>query len=129
MEIRYLNTDLDIESNEDLTPIIEAFGEQVFVLHHGLIKGRHHVSFELSYDHYSIPDEAIRSFCDLIENLPPTGNLIWSRCITRVIDVGIESGASPQCYRFELPQSTIHRVSATGASLAVSIYAIPIEEK
>ena len=128
MEIRYLNTDLDIESKEDLTPLIEAFGKKVFILHHGLIQGMQHASFELSYDHSSIPDEVICSYCDLIENLPPTAKMIWDQCFTRIIDIGVESGSSPNCYRFEVRQSTISRVSAVGASLAVSIYSMQLEE-
>jgi hypothetical protein len=48
MEIHYINTDLEIESKEDLNPIIEAFGKNAFVLHHGPIEGLNHASFELS---------------------------------------------------------------------------------
>ena len=129
MEIRYLNTDLDIESQEDLTTLIEAFGDEVFVLHHGLIKGMHHASFEFSHDHSSVPDEVIRRYCDLIEALPPTAKMIWNQCSTRLIDIGVESGSSPNCYRFEVHPSTLDRVSAIGASLAGSIYAMQTEDE
>ena len=128
MEIRYLNTDLEIESKEDLRPIIEAFGKEVFILHHGFIKGMQHASFELSHDHSFVPDEVIRRYCDLIEALPPTAKMIWNQCSTRLLDIGVESGSSPNCYRFEVHQSTLDRVSATGASLAVSIYAMQTED-
>ena len=128
MEIRYLNTDLEIESKKELTTLIEAFGKEVFILHHGLIKGMHHASFEFSHDHSSVPDEVIRRYCDLIEALTPTAKMIWNQCSTRLIDIGVESGSSPNCYRFEVQQSTLDRVATIGASLAVSIYSMQTEE-
>ena len=122
MDTRYLNTDLDIESNEDLSVLIEDLGEDVIVLHHGLVKGVNHASFELAHDTYSGPDEVVCGYCNLIENLSPQGRAIWDKCFTRLIDLGFESGVSPSRYWFELRPSTITRVAAIGASLATSIY-------
>ena len=128
MEIRYINTDLELESNEDLNPIIEALGKDVLVLHHGPVQGMNHASVELSSDHSSDPDEVIGRYCDLIENLPKTARKIWDNCLTRIIDIGVESGSSPKSYRFEVRQPIMNRVSAIGASLAVTIYAMQVEE-
>ena len=128
MEIRYINTDLEIESKEDLTPIIEAFGENAFVLHHGPIEGLNHASFELSDDDSSDPNEVINRYCDLIENLPTPARKIWDNCTTRIMDIGVESGSSPHNFRFEVQQRTISRVSGIGASLVVTIYAMQVEE-
>ena len=48
MEVYYLNTDLEIESKDDLSRIVEEFGEDVFVLHQGEIREYQHASFEIS---------------------------------------------------------------------------------
>jgi hypothetical protein len=128
MEIRYINTDLEIESKEDLNPIIEAFGKNAFVLHSGPIKGMNHASFELTSDRYFDPDKAVDKFCELVENLPVTARKIWNNCATRIIDIGVESGSSPHNYRFEVRQKTINRVSGIGASLIVTVYAMQVEE-
>ncbi|HEU0291098.1 MAG TPA: hypothetical protein VFR47_00075 [Anaerolineales bacterium] len=128
MEIRYINTDLEIESKEDLTPIIEAFGENAFVLHHGPIEGLNHASFELSDDDSSDPDGVVNRYCDLVEKLPTTARKIWDSCATRIIDIGVESGSSPHNYRFEVQHRTISRVSGIGASLVVTVYAMQVEE-
>jgi hypothetical protein len=48
MEVRYLNTDLEIESNHDVSKIVEEFGEDVAVLHHGEIRGYLHALFEIA---------------------------------------------------------------------------------
>jgi hypothetical protein len=39
MEVQYLNTDLGIESESDLSKIVDEFGEDVLILHHGEIRG------------------------------------------------------------------------------------------
>jgi hypothetical protein len=130
MDIQYLNTDLEIRSKEDLTPIITAFGKNVFVLHHGPMEGMHHAAFELSSDSASHdPIQATSRYCDLVENLPTVVRQIWDNCAVRVIDIGIESGLSPRYYRFEVPESTMERVAALGANLAVTIYAMQEEKK
>jgi hypothetical protein len=38
MDVRYLNVDLEIESKNDLSKIVEEFGEDVSVLHHGEVR-------------------------------------------------------------------------------------------
>jgi hypothetical protein len=42
MEIRYLNTDLEIESENDISRIVEEFGDDVMLLHQGEIRGYMH---------------------------------------------------------------------------------------
>ena len=37
--VGYLNVDLDIDSKQDLSAIIAALGENVIVLHHGMVGG------------------------------------------------------------------------------------------
>jgi len=127
MEIRYLTVDLDIESKQDLAGLVQDLGEDVMVLHNGPAKTFNHASFELAYDSYSGPDEAISGFCVLIENLSPEARTIWNNCFTRLFDVGFECGSAPNRFWFELRPQTIQRVAAIGASIAMSIYPIPSE--
>jgi len=47
MDIRYLNTDLEIESKSDLSKIVDEFGDDVSVLYHGEVRGYQHASFEI----------------------------------------------------------------------------------
>ena len=123
MEIRYLNTDLDIESKSDLSRIVEEFGEDVITLHHGERRGYQHASFEISiaYDNTDA-DGVINSFCRLVEQMPKEVREIWDGCVSRVFDIGYESGSSPQNFRSEIRASTIKRVAEIGASVVVTIY-------
>ena len=122
MDIKYLNTDLIIESKNDLSRILHEFGDDVVVLHHGETRGYQHASFEIPAD-LAGADETINYFCDLVEALPADVREIWDGC-SRVIDVGYESGTSPHNFRSEIRASTIQRVAAIGASIVITVYSL-----
>ena len=121
MEVKYLNTDLVIESRNDLSKIVEEFGDDVIVLHHGEMRGYQHASFEVA-EWSTDADGTINSFCMLVESLPHEAREIWNGCISRVFDVGYESGSSPPNFRSEIRASTIRRVANIGASVVITIY-------
>jgi hypothetical protein len=121
MEVKYLNTDLEIESKDDLSKIVEEFGEDVSVLYHGEIRGYQHATFEIAGS-TSGADEVINYFCDLVEGLPTEARDVWDGCCSRVLDIGYESGASQRNFRSEIRASTIQRVAKIGASMVVTIY-------
>ena len=121
MEILYLNTDLEIESKSAVYKIVEHFGEDVLVHHHGEISGYQHASFSIRGGSTDA-NGTINFFCDLIESLPNEVREIWDECCSRVFDVGYESGAAPQNFRSEIRASTIARVANLGASIAITIY-------
>jgi hypothetical protein len=129
MGAKYLNTDLEIESKSDLSRIVKEFGEDVFVLHHGEMRGYQHASFEIPGSSAGAgADEIINSFCTLVEELPKEVRKIWDGCCSRVFDVGYESGTSPQNFRSEIRASTIQRVVEIGAGIVITIYPAPGEE-
>ena len=121
MEIRYLNTDLDIESKSDLARIVEEFGEDVIVLHHEETRGYQYARFEIS-EGTTDADGAINSFCRLVEELPKEVREIWDGCVSRVFDIGYEGGSLPQNFRSEIRAPTIQRVAEISASIAITIY-------
>ena len=127
MHVRYLNTDLEIESKNDLSTIVQEFGEDVSVLYCGEVRGYQHASFEVSGNSASA-DETINCFCSLVEALPKEAREIWDGCCSRVLDVGYQSGTSPQNFRSEIRASTIQRVAAIGASIVITIYPLSKNE-
>ena len=127
MEVRYLNTDLEIESKDDLSRIIEELGGDVIVMHHGEIRGYQHASFEIPGCLESA-DEVINRFCSLVEYLPNEVREIWDGCCSRILDIGYESGTMPQNYRSEIRASTIRRVSELGGTIVITIYPFREEE-
>lgn len=127
MGVKYLNTDLEIESKSDLSKIVEEFGEDVSVLYHGEMKGYQHACFEIAGTSAGA-DEVINSFCSLVEQLPKEVREIWDGCCSRVLDVGYESGTAPPNFRSEIRASTIQRVAEIGAGIMITIYPSQREE-
>ena len=121
--IQYLNVDLDLESENDISHIVDTFGEDVIVLHHGKLDDYHHASFETT-DVMPTADEVINYFCGLVEALPDGVRAGWDSCRKRVLDIGYESGTSPSNFRSELKPTTLQRVAAIGASIIITIYPV-----
>jgi hypothetical protein len=121
MNVQYLNTDLEIESKDDLARIVEEFGEDVLVLYHGETRGYQNASFEIAGGSADA-DSAINSFCTLIEQLPKAVREIWDGCCSRIFDIGYESGKSPQSFRSEIRAATMQRIAKIGAGVVVTIY-------
>ena len=125
-EARYLNTDLLIKSEEDLTPLINDLGEEVFVLHNEKIEDHFYAYLEIS-DNNSEPNEDIEKFCDLIESLKQKHREIWNNAIYRIFDIGYESGDSSENYSTDLRSETVSRIGNCEASIRVTIYPVPPE--
>ncbi|MEW6126128.1 MAG: hypothetical protein AB1757_03615 [Acidobacteriota bacterium] len=124
METGYLNTDLVIDSKDDLSPIVEAFGDRVLVLHHGEIGECRHAAFELTASGLEKdPETTIKNFCLLVESLPEEVREIWDACGSRILDIGYESGIAPFNFESEISAATLQRVAGIGASIKVTIYA------
>ena len=121
MYVQYLNVDLEIESKNDLSEIVQEFGDDVSVLYCGEVRGYQHASFEIPANTAGA-DETINRFCSLVEELSPEARELWDDCCSRVMDVGYQSGTSPQNFRSEIRASTVQRVAAIGASIVITIY-------
>lgn len=121
MEIHYLNTDLELESPKDLTPIVEAFGEDVVNLFNGEARGHYLASFEIASSEGN-PDSLIQYFCMLAESLSGEEKSLWDGCFSKVFDIGYEGGTGHNSYTDEIRSNTLERVVALGASIRVTVY-------
>ena len=128
MEIRFLNVDLEIESSENLQPIIDDFGEDVSVLYHGENgSGFNLAAFEVNFSNDNDIDGIVSTFCFLIENLSQEAKEIWNKCHSKRFDAGFQSGDFPRSYKTEIRADTLERVAKIGASIVVTIYPEPNE--
>jgi hypothetical protein len=127
MIVKYLNTDLEIESKSDVSKIVEEFGKDVSVLHHGEMRGYQHASFEIPGSTAGA-DEVINSFCNLVEQLPKEVREMWDGCCAREFDIGYESGTAPQTFKSEIRAATVQRVAGIGASIGITIYPVSGED-
>ena len=122
MDIKFLNVDLEVESTADLSPLVAALGDDVFLLHIGPAdRGGDLAAFELAEEHGD-PDGSLLEFCDPIEQLLPEAAELWRTAHRRTFDVGYECGDTPPAFQSELTRPTIQRVADLGASLSTTIY-------
>jgi hypothetical protein len=121
MDVEYLNTDLEVESFGDLAILVTELGEDATVLYNGKAQKHNLATFEVG-EHFLNADEAINHFCLLIEGLSAKARNTWNKCVSRVFDLGYESGDSANCFRTELRNSTVRRAAALGASIVITIY-------
>lgn len=126
-KIDYLNTDLIIESSDDLTPIADDFRDDVIVMYNGKWGKVNRAAFEIAGIH-SDANETIQYFCMLVEGLDKKLRSIWDSCFSKVFDIGYESGTSPQNYSSVIRPETLKRVAGIGAAIEITIYP-PIDER
>ncbi len=120
-DIRYLNVDLLIKSREDLSPIVEEFGEDVLVLSNDKVGEFYYAYFEIAGSHAGA-NEDIEYFCSLIEGLEEENRKLWENSFYRIFDIGYESGTSNNSYSSDLRGSVIKRISEANANIRVTIY-------
>ena len=121
MKISYVATDLEFDSTNDLSHIVEELGDNVSVRLNEWVGDVYRVA--LGVGHYDTrADEAVALYCSLLEKLSDAAKISWHRCTRRVLDIAFESGTKSKCETYELPEELVRRVSDLGMSIAVTIY-------
>lgn len=127
----FLNVDLEVGSRSALTPIIDALGEKVIVLHSGRFRGKHLVCLELDGPlsvkrNDPTPDKCILAFSKLIERLPALARRGWDRASLRRFNVGIQinGGPAPAMFVAHLRAATVKRVADLNGEITMTIYPV-----
>lgn len=118
--MKFLNVDLDIESHQNLQPMVEDFGDDALNLYCGDHHTHYLARFEAPCD--ADADTIIAYFCNLVEALDDESKKLWDTAFVKVFDIGYESGLGQNSYTSEIRAETIQEVAALGASLRVTIY-------
>lgn len=122
----FINTDLELRSDDNLADLLAGFGDELFVLHSELVDGHHFATFELSHDQSLEPVENFRAWCDVFDSLEGNAKTLWENCTSRVLDIGLASGNEFPPFQFRLPHELAKRAASLGVEIAVTVY--PIEE-
>lgn len=123
MAASYLNTDLDLVSDDDLTPLVaELENRGLMTLHCArLDDGRWLASLE-SLTQHAEAAETIAELLTAIEGLPPGPMAGWRACNVREFNVGYEFGSQPRVLTQAMPAALLSRIVDVGASVRVTIY-------
>ncbi|HEY4181657.1 MAG TPA: hypothetical protein VGM90_32660 [Kofleriaceae bacterium] len=138
-ETHLLNVDLEVRSRKNLAPFaaaMEALG--VLALTNARWDdGEYFTNFEVEV--YSngrrieTADAKTRVLADALDALPPTARRLFDTATRRTFDIGIQGERKPVAFSLALSPSTVKRVAALNAEIAVTVYAadrpaIPLEK-
>jgi len=118
----FLNVDLDIFSQSDLQPLVDAFGKKVSVLFSGRVKRTHRAHLEVAKI-TKTADATIRDFCTLIETLPKTARDLWNGANQRDFNIGVQGGMTPRASEFALSAEVLKAVHKVEARIVFMVYA------
>jgi hypothetical protein len=122
---QYVNVDLDIFSRVPLKGLIDAMGEEAFVLFVGGEKQKYHAHVELASSHMGTmtADRAILGLTRLVKRLPPRYRRVWDSAKSREFNIGIEAGLEPSSFELRLDRRTVEAVREVRGALVVTVYA------
>jgi hypothetical protein len=121
--IRYLNTDLDLTSPDDLTALAAVFESRgVSSLH--VTRGQDglwYATFETD-EQYTEPEPNIKEMVAVVESLGEPHRSVWFGCTRREFNMGYDCGADPGAFNQGLSCELLGRMAAVGASLRLTLY-------
>jgi hypothetical protein len=121
MSIKYITTDLNLKSKEDLSELAKNLcidenphlNEWVNDLYELRIGGT-------GID--NIPSNDIELFCKKIESLTAKNIVIWNNCESRILDIAFEGGDTPNNLTSLLSEQLILRLSKLKLGIEITIY-------
>lgn len=129
-KVHFANVQLEIESEMDLTPIVDFLGDRVSIHFHGRWNASRNL---LSLSLADVPWREVRAaeltvsaLSDLVEGMPEDIRGLWDVAVSRRFDVGYESGSEGAELQSRFEAGTLERLSELGAELVITIY--PLQE-
>ncbi|UOG92878.1 MAG: hypothetical protein L3K52_03880 [Candidatus Thiothrix sulfatifontis] len=123
----YLNTDLDLIAEQDLTLLVQALeASGLYSLHAGVgDDGKWYATLEVNEAadealHLRQPELTIVLMLDAIEALDAPARAIWDACMTKTLDIGYQCGGLR--VRNGLTNVTLTRMTALGVDMSISLY-------
>jgi hypothetical protein len=125
-QIRYLNTDLDLVSPQDLTALVSSFKTAgVYALHCAQddTDAQWHAKFESETSGDSPePETDLAVLLTAIESLSPPLRDQWLACTLREFNIGYDCGDDPWAFNNALSAQTLQRLAKASVSLRITLY-------
>lgn len=122
MGARYLNVDLIVQSNTDLTLLVDFFEGKVFFLWNDLTGLKNSFGIETKLCDTSEPSEDIIELLNLIELLPEDLKKLWLNIEKKIIDIGYECGTMEDPINSLLNPNIVNRLAQLGFAINIRIY-------
>lgn len=132
MGATYLNIELEVRASYDLKELCAALGP-TFVANY--CDSPEPSKFFLSGS-IVLPDTSDREpdctavgLCHLVEHLSCEARKLWDEANDRVFDIGLDANLDRRCIVDLLASETLARMAKIGVRLAVSVYALDLENR
>lgn len=120
----YINVDLDLVSSASLDALVQAMGEDVFVLHVGGKRRKFEAHLELASSHIGMSvDDTILGLTRIVQRLPRSFRKVWDTARSREFNIGIEAGLEPHAYELRLQRRTLDAIAGVRGTIVVTVYA------
>jgi len=122
VKTRYITTDLDIFSNQDLSELAAFFQERTYILHCGWRnEDLFHLCLEPKTDAGSRLDKDLDNLLGAVELLPDRLKVLWLSAAEVDFNIGIETG---DCHGHNLKVAARYllRVAKLNGTLSVTTY-------
>lgn len=129
----YLNTDIDLIAEQDLTLLVQVLEVSGFyALHAGVgDDGKWYATLEINEAaedalHQREPELTIVAMLNALEVLDASARAIWDACMSKTLDIGYQCGDGVRV-RNALPHATLSRMSALGMGMYITLYRCDID--
>lgn len=122
METRYLNVDLLIESDSDLSALLKYWEGHIVVLWNEMEGNLNTIGIEADRFDSCGPEEDILKLLNLIETLPPYLQHLWAECRKKVMDIGFECGTTHETLDSTISTETVQKIALSGCAINIRIY-------
>lgn len=120
---RFLNLDVVLRSNSDLSPIIRYFGERVIVLTHDEYHGNWILVLELVGEPVlKEPASYTERFLAMMSEFPDDVREFWDACTSRTFSYGFDGGANSAALDTTIKADLLTQISWFGADIEISVY-------
>jgi hypothetical protein len=128
----YLNIELEVRASVDLKRLSAGMGTEFLVNYCDPVEpGTFLLSGSISPIDVNDrgPDATAIRLCDLVEQLPIDARELWNNATDRVLDIGLDANLDRHCIVNLLAPETLMRIAKIAARLAVSVYAVGLENE
>jgi hypothetical protein len=119
----FINIDLELYSDTDLTEFVDYLSDRLCLLHHGHQGGQHFASFEVrpatSEDE---PNVIISAFHAVLSSMPNNFSNAWNACSRKIFDFGYRSGWKPNIYVSPLSAKSVQQLADLKLECVITIY-------
>lgn len=128
VRIEYINTDLLLQSENDLSDLVSYFnGADCFDLY--VSEDRKSAGFESNLTAENpAPAQTIAALLDAVDRLDGALLAAWRACEVREFDIGFNCGQDPYSTHDRLPPDLLKRVADAGITLVITLYAVRVAD-